>query len=73
MGLFELNRGFLQVNFIKISADLESQLEIVSEVPREFIQFSPDERPHTLSVVGPLHGIDSRSLIKRRCACAPTS
>ena len=33
------------VNFIKISFDIESQLEIVSEVPKEFIQFSPDERP----------------------------
>ena len=32
------------VKFIKISADLESQLEIVSEVPVEFTQFSPDER-----------------------------
>ena len=41
-----------EVNFIKISADLECLLEIVSKVPGEFIQFSPDVPPlHTPSWV----------------------
>ena len=38
------------MNFVRIYADLESQLEIVSEVPGKFIQLSPDEWPqHTPS------------------------
>ena len=70
VGLFELNRG--EANFIKISADLESQLEIVSDVPREFIHISPDERPqHSLSLSAPRHRLAQSH--QKRCACAPTS
>ena len=50
------------VNVFKISADLDSQLENVSEIPGEFIQFSQDERPlHTTSWV---HSTASTHAIK---------
>ena len=40
------------VVFIEIAAELESQLEIVSEVPRKSIGFFPDGRlPHVPSLV----------------------
>ena len=41
------------VVFTKIDADLESQLEIVSEIPAESIGFSSDGRLPTYSVFGP--------------------
>ena len=40
------------VVFIEIAADLEGQLDIISEVPEVPIRFSPDGRlPHTPSLV----------------------
>ena len=63
------------VVFIEVDADLESQLEIVSEVPGESIGFSSDGRLPTHSVLGP-HCCMGREMQRSRgklCAVPPGS
>ena len=61
------------MNSMKTSADLESQLELVSNFPGEFNRLSPDERPpHTPSWVRSMASTRAVSS-RRRCACGPTS
>ena len=60
------------VVLIMIAADLESQLEIVSEVPRESIRFSPDGRlPHIPSLVRTAVWDERCSGIEESCELSP--